>query len=292
MLDSVSAPPGIVIRDLRRTIIIGKVGLSSDMTQYREQVQSVRQDHLGDSHVYDLDHLLDVNHIAFIGNDVGIELVLEAHDLQRTVGLFLPQPRTIFIFRVRKSEGWTIYVLYSQEQDGIIMTHLFLYNSNPKGWSWVGMSAIDRHTPHVPPAVGKYPRFSATVVVDTGMVPARREEDAAVGNLLIGIMVLLKKSDVVVITPAPWWPANAPAKPKAFETPNPSVSVVRVNTPRLLVRPPRDDDGSGAEVRPHHVRSHLRRRGNKVIQVRAHAKPRNRAPGTPVAKVVKIDEPL
>lgn len=282
------------MRDLRRTIILGQLDVSSSMARYREKLRSIRQEHLGASHIFDLHHLLDINHHAYIGNDVGLTLAREAHSLQRTIGLFLPHPQTSLIVRVEKpGSGWSIFLIYAQEQNDLVQMHLFLHYSRPtKRWAWLGTSVVDRHTPHVPPTPpNEQPQFRATVVVDTGLIPNQRHEDVAVGNPLKAIMLLLQKSDTIIVEPAPWWPADAPAKPKAYETQNPSVSVVRVNTPRIIVQPPRSDDGSGAQVRPHHVRSHLRRRGNKIIQVRAHSKPRNLA-AKAVPKAVKIDTPL
>lgn len=133
----------------------------------------------------------------------------------------------------------------------------------------------------------------ASIISDESIDGTRSEfMQGQVLDPLAAIMLLLQKSDTVVVEPAPWWPANEPepVKPKAFQTPNPSIAIVRVNTPRILVRPTRDDDGSGQTIRGHNVRSHLRRRGRKVIQVRAHT--RNGGPGAVVTKAVKIDKPL
>jgi hypothetical protein len=261
------------------------------MLRYRERMP--RQEHLGASHVFDLGHLLDINHHSYIGNDVGLALVQEAHSLQRTIGLFLPHPQTSLIVRVEKPEsGWSVYVIYAQELDDLIQMNLFVHYSQPtKKWAWVGTSVIDRHAPHVPPTPpNEQPQFRATIVIDTDLVPNQRHEDVIVGNPLKAIMLLLQKSDTIIVEPAPWWSVDEPAKPKAFETANPSVSIVRVNTPRIIVRPPRSDDGSGAKVRPHDRRAHLVRRGRKIIW-RKESKVNGGAEAA-VAKVVKIDKDL
>jgi len=262
------------------------------MSQHRERLQAVKQEHLGATHIFDMGHLLDVNHHTYIGSDVGLRLVREAHDLQRRLGLFLPHPRTSFINRVEKpGVAWSIYVAYAQQDNDFILTYQFLYNSRPKRWSWLGMSMIDRHTPHAPPAPAtERPELRATVILDTALVPGQRHEDVAVGTLLESAMLLLQKGDTVIVEPAPWWPAGEPAKPKAYETRNPSVSVVHVNTPRLIVRPPRDDDGSGEKRRPHFVRAYLSRHGDKIRMTRSFVRPRGSNPSI-VSKVIKIDLP-
>jgi hypothetical protein len=281
-----------IIRDLRRVLTVRNIGYPPGLGRYERLLTVIRQDEVGASHVYDTGHLLDVDHQDYIQVPKGYALIAEARNLQTSMGLFMPHPEVSFVCRVHQpGEGWGVYVHYAQEQSNTILIHSFFHTPKllPKvAWLWMGASYIPRN------AQGGAPNeiaCSKLVYNETNGEDVKERTQTLISNPLIATMLLLQKGDTVIVEPAPWWPANEPAKPKAFETANPSVSIVRVNTPRIIVRPPRDDNGSGTTLRPHTVRSHLRRRGNRIIQVRSFTKPRNTTPSA-VPKVVKIDTPL
>jgi hypothetical protein len=101
---------------------------------------------------------------------------------------------------------------------------------------------------------------------------------------------LHRKGDTVTYEPAACeWLDQPVERLKAFQKPNPSVSIVNVNTDRIL-RPPQDEIPTGATVRPHDRRAHYRRVGRKLIQIKA-TKIHGGAP-TPTAKVVKLERAL
>ena len=106
--------------------------------------------------------------------------------------------------------------------------------------------------------------------------------------ILPAFALLAEKADVVWTTPAPYT-IDENVKLRNYHRIPPSVSIVHLNTHRIL-HGPIDDDGTGGTVRPHDRRSHLRRRGRKIIQVRE-CKVKGGAP-EPVAKVSKLQNKL
>lgn len=275
-----------IIRDLRRAVMLRRIAVSLGLHRHSSVLEQIKQQDIGTAHVYDTGHLLDVDHPDYISVSEGYALLEKARELQcGEIGLFMPHPKTSFIWRSQDAvQGWGIYVNYAEEQRHFIQTSTF-FRTERTSWFWLGGCTIWRQ------AERNDDQIAASLIHDDIAESDIKEvQQSLLSDPLVAAMLLLEKSDTIEVEPAPWWPADEPAKPKAYETRNPSVSVVRVNTPRIIVRPPRDNDGSGAKVRPHDVRSHLRRRGNKIIQVRAHT--RNGGASAIVPKVVQIDKPL
>lgn len=105
--------------------------------------------------------------------------------------------------------------------------------------------------------------------------------------ILPAFALLAEKTEVVWTEPAVYT-IDENVKLKNYQRPPPSVSIVHLNTHRIL-HSPIDDDGTGGTVRPHDRRAHLRRRGRKIIQVRE-CKIHGGAP-IPVPKVAKLENP-
>jgi hypothetical protein len=77
--------------------------------------------------------------------------------------------------------------------------------------------------------------------------------------VLASISLINRKGDAVVMDPAISVPILG--KPKAYETANPSVSIMRVNTARILRTGP--SEPAGATVASHERRAHWVTRGNR-----------------------------
>ena len=282
---SKNSPAPDVIRHLRRTLTLRQVGFTPGLRRHERLLMQVTQEHVGASHVYVIGHLLDASDPAYISTEVRIRLLDEARKMQLTSKLLMPHEKTCFISGETNIEDWHLCVHYAEEQTDKILNYTFLYRN--QRWFWIGKSEIWRHDSR--------PNQHLNMSIHGDMIfdetrHFRRQEDILIGIPMISALLLLQKHDVVVREPAPWWPGNEPSKLNVFQTPNPSVSLVRINTSRMIIRPPCDDDGSGCTLRPHDRRSHLRRRGGKIIMVRE-AKIHGGS-GAAVAKVVKIANPL
>jgi hypothetical protein len=169
--------------------------------------------------------------------------------------------------------------LMDQTPSHIVMNS-FLYSVRLAKWVWCSELKIPRFSETLCDLAG----YEASQPDATKVAHGYRQE------ALTMLGLLNRKDDVVVAEPADWTLDTSGKPLKAFQKPNPSVSIVKVNTNRVLHPPPDVDDGSGASVRPHDRRSHLRRRGRKIIQVCA-SKIHGGAP-SPTIKVVKLEQPL
>jgi hypothetical protein len=271
-----------IVIDLRRSVLLKKIGLDVNFPkettrQYQHLINKVSERDLAEGHVYDLSYLFDPGHTSYVTSPIGELLFQESKNLlESNIGLFTPHDRTLLIGRWHTAPGAIQVSILLQSADTIIV-HMFFRYFNESEWCWVCANDIQR--------------YQSTNAIK-GFSPYKADSEFLKSLLPTTFAVLAlinRKGDAVVVDPAPWELADEPAKPKSFEIRNPSVSVVHVNTPRLL-RPAADDDGSSGTVRPHDRRAHLRRRGRKIIQVRA-SKIHGGAP-SPTAKVVKLDEPL
>ena len=104
-----------------------------------------------------------------------------------------------------------------------------------------------------------------------------------------GTMLIHRKGEAIYCAPAP---ARTIAKPKGFQKPNPSVSILKVNTPRLLkIGVTAFKSSSGREVSPHDRRGTwcTSKLGNRYWRNACKVKG---GAAAKVAKVVKLHQPL
>lgn len=270
---SVDSPATEIMTSFRRAIAIKQI-IAAPAKQHHQLLWDIRQSDVAKFHVYDMGRLFDTTHVDFITDLGANDLIARSNALQANFGLFLPHERTVFIARkfLTAIGTWIIIVWLAQQTDDTFLIHHFSHWGNIP-WTWAGTSEIWR-------------RKAACKSIITNLNEDQKEMRFSNGQFLISNFLLNLKGGVVTVTPALWSLNNAPAQPKAFHIPNPSVSVVKVNTTRIIVQPARADDGSGATQRPHTRRAHLRRRGNKIIQVR---ESKIHGGASPTIKVVKID---
>jgi hypothetical protein len=247
--------PQTVMTNLRRVILLGHVGVSSTVPlDQRRQLQNTFEaarlgSVIGDAHVYDTARLWDFGHSDALTweqrNLLGNEWLDHPH-------LFLPHPVTVFLTRFSgdSRDGAHLFGLVLTQASTELTIWAFAYDITKSSWEIVGVTGIGE-------------RFS----YEENILYHGIRHAAGIAAATLGL--LNRKTDVVLVEPAEWITADdASLRLKAFQTPI-GLNTIKVNTPRLLLTRPRDDDGSGAVLRPHDRRAHERRRGSKIIKVRA-----------------------
>jgi hypothetical protein len=267
-----------ILTHFRRAISLKReIFCMPEMKAMLHVLESITQVDVAASHAFDFGESLDRQASSFIGVTLAEALTKEADALRSRMAFFLPHQKVIYICRTANPFHLEIYV--AQHYVGEIIFHVFSYAAPNPQWGWVASVSLSTDTDGID-ALAK------------GISPPGKEaEYLAVYNvtfLTATVLLLLKKdTEPVILEPAEWLIAAQPSKPKAFQMPHPSQSIVRVNTQRIL-RLAADEDGSGATVRPHDRRAHLRRRGWKIIKVKE-SKIHGGAPSS-VMKTVKIEE--
>ena len=277
---TINASPQKVVSDLRRAIILGRVsdfGLYSDkpLTQFNGEACYNSLAEVPKAHVFDTEYLFDPQHPDYISTATHKALFAEGRDLMHRGLLCLPFPHSLFIRRQAERGGKPgCFVIHYMRRNEIIgkgmdniMALCLVYETgaHSRGWFLAGLIAVDDRQ-------SKADGFTDDLAAKNALFAS-----------LSSLALLNRKGDTVVVEPAESIEINEPTKPKAFEIANPSVSIVRVNTKRILQTAP--SEPTGATVRPHDRRAHLRRVGNRIIKVRD-SKIHGGVP-SPTAKVVK-----
>lgn len=269
----IHSPPQEVVSDLRRCLAARRVGVFREQAREKIKRAGVLFDNpeltvtLRHGHVYDF---RGVKNEKWVWNAHVSETVRK----QMEAGSWRmgPHSQTILIlgeyFRQEDTGPELMSVHVVSETGTTLVIHHFFYLAGK--WSWDLRAKVKQ--------AEKW-KFD-------GVAPEDFEELQLVIQEGLGHLELLRsKREVIVVEPAPFEWVQGAGKPKAFQRPNPSVSIVRVNTPRLIrLAPP---EPTGATVRPHDRRGHTRTVGNRKITVRE-SKIHGGAP-FPTAKIVKLD---
>ena len=275
---TIDSPPHEVMAHLRRAILLRQIRIiDADKKEYRELIEGTRESELADTHVYDYGYLLDDTHADFIGQDVGKMLFREADVLQHGIGLLLPHQKSTFLYRCNAQNHAVLTAKWFQELNNGIIAHSICYSCKHREWVWLGAAAFDRYNKSYKLLTGRQE------TIDDGS--ALRSLFAEV---FISIGLLNSKADTVIREPVDCeWLDQPVASLKAFQKPNPSVGIIKVNTNRIL-RPQADTMPTGAKMRPHDRRGHPRHVGRKVIWI----KPQQINGGAPfpTAKIIEVDK--
>lgn len=269
MVLKIDSPAQQVMFDLRQTAMVGgiRVGLHDDQVKTRaKHIQTLNLPKLlADGHVFDTRGVAVQDRTLFRSNPA-----------DRWNGWCLPFPTTILIDHMDDAAALMVTVLTGDAESLVADTFHYYAMTSRGGHLWLWIARMHFHD-------GVEDFLGLNMADET----QRNAAAALSGAVIADLLMLNSKGDAVIVEPATWVLDTSGKPLKAFQKPNPSVSIVKVNTARIL-RPPVDiDDGSGATVRPHDRRSHLRRRGNRITQVRA-SKIHGGSP-TPVIKMVQVD---
>ncbi len=257
-----------IIADLTKNSFLGNVRHADK--DANDAIQQIRY-----SHVYEFAKDLYV----------GKEDILREKAIQmyQEVGFILPFPSTTFLFRSK-----TVLNVAAMDMTGKELSlTLLVYDPTDPGWGNPFSLSLDCS----PGGEGSVPTFTTFTQMTSDDNDAELNEcvSQSIDLYLSPVLALLsEKSDTVWVKPAPWVHVEN-VQLKSYERPPPSVSVVYVNTKRIL-HPPISDDGSGLTLRPHDRAGHWRRHGNKRIEVRP-CKVNGGAP-EPVPKVAKLQSPI
>jgi hypothetical protein len=280
---TLDSPPQEIISHLRRAAILNQIGCTPYSAPHRKCCPDRLAERLAAAHVFYFAGLLDTNSDDHLAWPQIKQLLNEADELRAGVGLFLPFPRTVFIEANGAADMLSVFYLEQTETE--LCAQSFNYFPTDEHWMWIGTLALKRQD-----AIIQSPKDNGirAMIWPRGFPPnnaAGRNPVTEHTALCIwaGLALLNRKGDTVILAPAESIAADGPAKPKAFEIANPRVAVVRVGAPRILQTAP--SEPTGATVRPHDRREHLRRVGNRWIKVRQ-AKIHGGA-ATPTPKIVR-----
>lgn len=263
------SPATEVMSSLREAVMTTNIeGLKISLSS---RIETITQNELAKSHVFDFGRLLDFHHPDFIKIEHAESLLERSRTLQSSAGLFLPHENSTFILRRPVSEinTWGIFVHFARQYFDSICVHV-LQRTGKSPWLLFGSSEIQRHEDRSQLFCNRKDNKSDRLMTQI-----------VVSDPLACMSLLTLKQDMVTVEPASWYYANEPiiSDPKPFQIRNPVVGIVRVNQPRMF-RQPSNSGPTGRKMRPHDRRSHLRHLGNKIIIVRE-SKPNGGAPLLP-----------
>lgn len=273
------SPAQPIVSSLRRAILLDQVVYTDYERPARKMVGStVKHETLAASHVYDFDHPLDSNHPDFFsdGKTPWVDDMIP-------VMPGLPHAHTIFVERMWGSrypadgDAWMLAATYASEDPQGIAWHQFVWGGGDKRqrWVWFGGGRLNR-VDLDEPIIGDDGLPCHHTVEPEAWCFGKGEEaenNAKIalhsGVALAGLLNLKAlQADALIVTPAESYalPGMNGRKPRAFEVNNPSVSIVRIGTRRILRTQP--SEPTGATVRGHDRRSHWRRIGDRLVRVR------------------------
>lgn len=235
---------------------------------HRDSSHAIR--YIRDSHIFDFSNIL-------MKEDVR-ELSRKGLEMRMSIGLMPPHPKSAFIFRNNRE---ILIAGVTQFKRELSVTALFWDNSY---YRWENPYYLQFDDAFTPPTGHRL--FS---IIPEELQTLREKSDSFFVNFVLsGFALLSLKSDTIWRENAQWVHVEG-TKSKGHRRPPPSVSIIHLNTHRIL-HPPIDDDGSGGTVRPHDRKAHRRTRGNRMTWVKE-AKIHGGAP-EPVPKVAKLQNPI
>lgn len=262
------SPPSIIIASLRKSILTGSYGSHPNVKHYRDTLVP-KQNLISECHLFDFEEL-DQNYQPSDRQS----LLDEAKRLQKTIGLFLPHEKVAYLARYSDAnlKKWAINVFLCFQRETDIVTHCFIQTES-HSWVWTGQGEIQRFDKQI--------KFLQDNV--------NKDLIRLVSTPIYCSMILLLKKDTIILEPSPWrYITPEGKKPKAFETPHPTTTIVKVNTHRII-RPEHPAGPTGAKFTPRHVRAYPKRVGNRETIVPAHVSPRNSKPERKI-KIVKLEK--
>ncbi len=266
---TVNSPIRFIMQSIRRDLTERyRILHLNGMNEYIHQLKELKTDNVSNSHVFDIGHAFDSEHTDYITESV---CLAQWQDQLKQATLFLPHRLTVFVTRYEEHQG-TIRLYVCEQQNANIEIYSFGYSNLDKQWVWLSFCRIPIEDGEI----------SLVACPD---VPVESRKKLYVDEPLMCNALLNLKGDAIELEPAQWFYTTEPAKAKAFQTPHPSVSIVRINTARIF-RQPSGAGPTGVKQRGSDVRSHLRRVGNRVIIIKEFK--RNGGAPQPAMKVVKM----
>ena len=269
------SPPHHIMADLRQQIMTRATGFNTDSRKVEKVFYHQDFGFLAEANVFYFGRRLDLNQRKQTFDDKLKDIIAEYEPIVADGKLLLPFPQTVFIGQLTMNDDSRILIAIVMRQVNFSIELNFFWRNfahKLRTWLWLGYSILKTTF-----GFGGF---------DLDAKPSAQTAGIYAQTVILGHALLNRKGNSAIIEPAQWELAVVPpGKLKNFQRPNPSVSVVKVGTPRLLHIVPDDATPTGATVRPHDWRSHPRHVGNRIIQVPS-SKVNGGAP-SPTAKIIK-----